>query len=320
MRWVAILSVIFIHSLNDALGAGVSTGTIVTLDCVDLFFVISGAVLLPLDRPVGAWLRRRMWRVVPAFVVWSLIYLIYYAATERPSGALLWEWLYSLPVRPTWPGGWFILVLIGLYAFAPVISGWLQGASRRAVEWYLIIWMASGCLPYLQLWAPVDWVNGTVAGQFYGCMGYMLAGYYLMRWPWRTWTLRRQIWVWAVLLILFVVVGGKFTEFTGRYGLQEVLRIDCCINTQAKCLLLFMLMQGFTGWKGFDRFLAWSGRRTYGLYLCSWLAMTVVATPLTAQLTDVWAVILNFAITLGLSYAFVALVGLLPKSINKYLI
>ena len=46
-------------------------------------------------------------------------------------------------------------MLLGLYLFAPVVSPWIETASRRAMEGYLALWAFTLCIPYV----PVSYTH-----------------------------------------------------------------------------------------------------------------------------------------------------------------
>ena len=82
VRAVAIFMVICIHSLglvNDALPTGDEearmTNAVMTIvyGGVPLFVMLSGALLLGKDEPIGVFFRKRMGRVLWPFLFWSVI-------------------------------------------------------------------------------------------------------------------------------------------------------------------------------------------------------------------------------------------------------
>lgn len=321
VRWAVMMSIFIIHSMGGRSGINWLGFAMICFSWVGTFFIISGALMLPVGPDVGRWVKKRLTKVVPPFIVWTVVYFLYYALTEHWTPAYIWERAYSVVFVSVWPAGWFVMAIIGLYIFAPVISAWLQTASRRAVEWYLGIWLASGIMPYAQLWAPVDWVGGTIFGQFYGLMGYMVAGYYLTRWPWTAWPRRMQAWVWAGLLFFAAAFGWKIVDFGFRNHVQDYMYYDTAINIQCLNLIVFMTFSTMCprGW--WARFLAWSAERTYGLYLVSWLVLSTVATWLSSMVETKWiSFAVNLSLSIGISYLIVGVVGLLPRPIRRLII
>ena len=81
---------------------------------------------------------------------------------------------------------WFVYMLLGLYLFAPVVSPWIETASRRAMEGYLALWAFTLCIPYVHLVfrscsANVSGTTRRCSTIFSGFLGYMVLAAYLRR-------------------------------------------------------------------------------------------------------------------------------------------
>jgi surface polysaccharide O-acyltransferase-like enzyme len=106
--------------------------------CVPLFVMISGVFLFPV-RNEGAFFRKRFSRVLVPFLVWCVIYAFYpyWQGTTTLQGALLG--ILKIPVNFGTDVGhlWFVYMLLGIYLVAPVLSPWVESASRRSMERFL---------------------------------------------------------------------------------------------------------------------------------------------------------------------------------------
>ncbi|PRY44232.1 surface polysaccharide O-acyltransferase-like enzyme [Spirosoma oryzae] len=150
--------------------------------CVPLFVLASGYLLLPIRESTGTFFRRRFTRILAPFVVWSVIYVLYF---HKYTDALsLGQQVLLLGVN--WTSGhlWFVYMLLGLYAFAPVISPWLRDASAREERWFLLAWCVTLLLPYVRLYVPQVWGEAfwnPIGGAYYfsGYLGYFVLGHYL---------------------------------------------------------------------------------------------------------------------------------------------
>jgi surface polysaccharide O-acyltransferase-like enzyme len=78
---------------------------------------------------------------------------------------------------------WFMHTLIGLYLVAPIISKWLDSASKREVELYLLLWVITLCFPILKLFVGINEGNTGVLYYFSGYIEYFILGYYLKKYP-----------------------------------------------------------------------------------------------------------------------------------------
>lgn len=186
VRIVACLMVVLMHSplpTANANGPFLVALSYFTAPCIGLFFMVSGALLLPVKTDYFTFLRCRFGKVAIPTVVWSLIYItlrLYYSE----SGINVLQAVASIPFSAQGEGVlWFMYTLCGLYMLAPIISGWLERTTKREVEFVLLLWTVTLCYPLLRLWLAI---NDSVTGPLYyfgGYAGYFLLGYYLRRYP-----------------------------------------------------------------------------------------------------------------------------------------
>lgn len=202
IRLLACVMVVLMHSpMPDAGGSSMFMVTLsyLTAPCIGLFFMVSGALLLPVRQSQGQFLSRRFSKVVWPTVIWSLFYIgvaCLDGQCPHPVHAVL-----SIPFSAQGTGIlWFMYALAGLYLIAPVISPWLERASKRDLEMYLILWGVTTALPVVELFLSVNVGPDSAFYYFIGYAGYFLLGYYLNRYP-RALTLRWLIPASAVALI-----------------------------------------------------------------------------------------------------------------------
>jgi surface polysaccharide O-acyltransferase-like enzyme len=142
LRILACLMVVTMHAPlpgSESDGLFLSTLSYLTAPGIGLFFMISGALLLPVKTDTRTFLRRRFSKIaIPAFV-WSVLFLGITALTTNESFS--WKALFSIPFSAQGnPTFWFLYTLMGLYLLAPVLSHWLNTASRRELDFYLLLW------------------------------------------------------------------------------------------------------------------------------------------------------------------------------------
>ena len=139
--------------------------------------------MLPAKGTASEFLKHRIGKIVGPTVFWSLFYMV---ANIVQNGSADWpstvKSLLSVPFSAQGYGVlWFMYTLAGLYIIAPVLSHWLEQASRKEIEFYLALWVVTMCYPLISL--VLD-VNRDVDGILYYCtgyVGYFLLGYYLHR-------------------------------------------------------------------------------------------------------------------------------------------
>lgn len=147
---------------------------------IGLFFMVSGALLLPVKTNTTSFLKKRLGKIFTPLLFWTLFYLcVSIISGERPVSSYPHA-LASIPFSTQGHGIlWFMYTLAGLYLLAPIISPYLEKASKNDLLFYLILWAISLCLPILA--NIVDVNNGPTGVLYYfsGYVGYFLVGYYM---------------------------------------------------------------------------------------------------------------------------------------------
>ena len=232
LRVIACFLVVFSHSCDAFVAVfdsdratflqGALAGSFVRA-CVPLFVMMSGVLLLPVRTGTGAFYRKRIGRVLLALVFWSLtlpvLYYLYmrYVGTSSPSidPALftgeatlhkMWTFVFNFCYDTT--PLWYLYMLIGLYLIMPLISPWLERASRRELQSVLAIWGVTLLLPYVKMLAPAlgytgnygntglygvcDWNEFGTFHYVSGFAGYLVLAFYLVKFP-PAWNWRKTL-------------------------------------------------------------------------------------------------------------------------------
>ena len=170
--------------------------------------MMSGIFLLQVRERTRDFFARRFVRVVVPFLAWCVLYASYQFLTGRTDAAGALLGVCRIPVNFGVEIGhlWFVYMLLGLYLFAPVVSPWIETASRRAMEGYLALWAFTLCIPYVHLVFPellgeCFWNDTPMLYYFSGFLGYMVLAAYLRRYH----AAPRARYLWGVALL--VVVG-----------------------------------------------------------------------------------------------------------------
>ncbi len=213
IRIIACLMVILMHSPMPGLGAPgpVLTGiSFVTAPCIGLFFMVSGALLLPVKVPMKEFYNRRLSRVVWPIVIWSLFYIFIALVKGDLVVPDLPKILFSIPFSAQGNGiMWFMYTLIGLYLISPLISPWLEKASKCEIEFVLLLWIVTLLYPIISSYVFVDETPKGMLYSFSGYAGYYLFGYYLRKHsPKVNWTIK-------VLMIIVPVIICGITLYKG---------------------------------------------------------------------------------------------------------
>lgn len=190
LRVLATFAVIVLHtgvpllsqynrlSLSDCMAG--YTYNAITRFAVPVFLMITGALLLGREYESTDFLKKRMSRLVPAFLFWSLVYIIY----QWHEGATYFnsdirgniEQILRRLKSGTFYHLWYVYMLIGLYLIIPIISKFVRNASEKELLYFLAIWLITIILsePYFNR------LNGTIELRYFsGYIGYLVLGYYL---------------------------------------------------------------------------------------------------------------------------------------------
>ncbi|WP_300740097.1 acyltransferase family protein [uncultured Alistipes sp.] len=313
LRVIACFLVVFSHCCDPFVAAfdtdratflqGVAAGSLVRA-CVPLFVMMTAVLLLPVRMETGAFYRKRLGRILLALVFWSLLlpvlYYLYmrYVGTSSPSidPALftgeatlrkLWTFVFNFTYDTT--PLWYLYMLAGLYFIMPVISPWLERASRRELRLVLAIWAFTLLLPYVRIAAPLlgypgnygnmglygecDW---NVYGTFYyvsGFAGYLVLAFYLTKFP-PAWSWRRMLaFCIPSFAVGYLVTSLGFVEmqrhFPGNYAYLEIIWYFAGINVFLMTAPVFLIVQ-----KAAARPRPWLARlagATFGIYLCHFI-------------------------------------------------
>lgn len=185
MRILACIMIICMHAPLPSKHADallLSAVSYFTAPGLCLFFVISGALLLPVKTDTRSFLRKRLGKVVMPTLCFTILYLLlhYFAGFDV-------NWMRSICSVPFSAQGhgilWFMYTLIGLYLVAPILSRWLDSASKREELFYLTLWAVSLCYPILAFVVDVNVSDTGILYYFSGYVGYFVLGHFMNKYP-----------------------------------------------------------------------------------------------------------------------------------------
>jgi surface polysaccharide O-acyltransferase-like enzyme len=153
--------------------------------CVPLFFMISGATLLPKSESLPDFFRKRASRIVLPLLTWSAFYLWWLQRNGVDTG----NWVLAILRGPTMFHLWYFYAIIGFYLFMPVMRRFYQGSTSAERIFFLVVcFLVSSAYPTIQsLYLDKDCGYlrlGLLADVYYlqyfgGYVGYMFLGAFL---------------------------------------------------------------------------------------------------------------------------------------------
>ena len=197
IRVIACLMIVLMHSPMSGQGTpGVVLSGIsyLTAPGIGLFFMVSGALLLKVNagKPfeTKSFLRKRFTKILIPLMFWSFVGwgLEQNGVNNTELGIL-----------------WFMYCLAGMYILTPILSRWLSVASIKEVEFYLVLWLATLCVPFVKLFTPVNESDTSWLYYFHGYVGYYVLGFYLQNY----WVRRMSMggkWMFALVFVCISVI------------------------------------------------------------------------------------------------------------------
>lgn len=338
LRVLACLLVILIHTpirqydtyYNTPSLAGALYTVLVAVNC-NLFFMITGALLLPVKMTGRRFVKRRLAVVLPPLVVWTVVYLLEHALLLHNFTPRL---LTSILFHPVEGLLWYVYVLAVIYVTLPLVSRCIDAIGKRGVEVILVLWVLSSFIPYQHgVFMEASQWSHNMFGAFANYYGYVLLGYYMHRYGLPVFT-RQHGWKWALLLVFGIVVMPLF-EFLvqGRFGISwqqhlDTITNDISVNNIAMATLLFALVQRFAP-ERYDRqnrpmTATWwpmLSRCTFGIYLSQMIVLRQIVWPLTPWLGRThWVVdsLVSGVITFIVCFLLVFILRRLP--LRRYIV
>ncbi len=301
VRSVAMFVVIFFHvSCPTTISLGQWYHNMFVTSFLLMFFVSSGYFIFPLKGSGKIFILRRLCQIFPGFIIagvcyaWATVYIDgddYFSFAHRV-GYVLFS-----------PKGflWFVPALIGVYLAVPFVSPWLERASRRKVEVFLVLCLCAGCLPVLSAFTEIHFPWESAFGPFLNFVGIAVAGYWLRRWPYSEWSNRRR-WMFWVLVVAVLVFSIRLMLPAYRYGYCDELSSQSSANNFVMAIGLFIMICHIPlPWAWLRRLCVSIGSATYGIYL-SHIAVLVYLLPCIG-LGDESSELLRASITFVISFA-----------------
>ena len=300
LRVIACLLVILIHTpirqyatyYNAPSVAGAVYTVLVAVNC-NLFFMITGALLLPVVMPTKRFLKRRLRVILFPLVTWTVIYLLEHALLLHNFTPRL---LTSVLFHPVEGLLWYVYVLLVIYVTLPLVSKCIEAIGKRGVETLLVLWVLSSFIPYQHgIFIEASQYSHNMFGAFANYYGYVLLGYYLHQYGLPVFSSGNSV-KWGLLLAFGIVVMPLF-EFLvqDHFGITwqqhiDTITCDISINNIAMATLLFVVVQHFAP-KRYDLKRQPSAATwwpllsvcTFGIYLSQMIVLRQIVWPMTAS-------------------------------------
>lgn len=105
--------------------------------CVPIFLMISGALLLKKVEPLSIFLKKRLIRVFPPLIFWTVFYVawLWYCHVDISA------WFIKSLTAPAMYHLWYLYAIIGLYALTPILRVYYNNGSMPEKFWGVTLWI-----------------------------------------------------------------------------------------------------------------------------------------------------------------------------------
>jgi len=339
LRVIACLLVILIHTPIRQYDSYYNTPSVtsavytvlVAVNC-NLFFMITGALLLPVTMPEKRFLRRRLRVIFFPLVAWTVIYLLEHAFLLHNFTPRL---LTSILFHPVEGLLWYVYVLLVIYVTLPLVSKCIQAIGKRGVEILLLLWVFSSFIPYQHgVFIEASQYSHNMFGAFASYYGYVLLGYYLHHYGLPAFSRGNGL-KWG-LLMAFGIVVMPLLEFLvqGHFGITwqqhiDTITTDISINNIAMATLIFVALRHLAPARydskhqpGIAIWWPLLSKCTFGIYLSQMLILRQVIWPLTAPWLGHthWLIDSLVSALLAFAICFLIVITLRRLPLHRYLI
>ncbi|MBO7071498.1 MAG: acyltransferase [Bacteroidales bacterium] len=324
--------------------------------CVALFIFASAYLQFPLHYSTGEFFKKMALRILPPFIIWSIVYALVWGQPVQNFKDLLLNFNYAAGHL------WFVYMLIGLYLIMPLLSPWAEKVGKGELQVYIGIWLFTTIIPLIRQWvggpAPVIYgpsgipnaakfplwgeASWNTYGVFYylsGFVGYMLLGLYFRKFVGKlSWGKTLAIAVPAFMAGFAICCGGFLSRvwadcggafpIEGPVGLAALWEGPWLNDTIGVALMtiawVLLFRKIISGGRFYEKVLLPVSKASYGMYLCHLLLLGLISAWLRTGLgvgiagaLGVWTTPVQIFATALLSFAGVAVFSVLVRCIRR---
>lgn len=221
---------------------------------VPVFIMISGALILSSKiPPPTAFYVKRLKRLLPAFVIWNLFYLVLFQLGSREYS--ISERLYQFVIRLYSASHlWYLPMFLALMLLAPIVKMFIEGVKPTQKLLYFLLMLCFTELVIRQIKAiepNVEWITIFNEYLIFFIMGYVFDRYV---------KIKNLLYITIPLIIL--VIAGLLLETGTHYKFFSYISLT---NTLIS-MLVYLLFLNFVSSKPNKMMLALSDA-SFGIYL-----------------------------------------------------
>lgn len=189
--------------------------------CVPLFVMVSGYLLLRKDEPVGIFLKKRFIKIIPKFLIYSMIYYVFKVSFLHRPYSENENFLTLLLKGKIFYHLWYIYMVFGIYSITPFLRKVVRDVDKSYIKYFIHIWIIFMIfIPLVEFLFKVKFLVYSPLGQY---IGYFLLGYLIGEKPLKI----KKIFLFLGYLMcfglsvwlsyFFTIKSGKFIDFFYNY-------------------------------------------------------------------------------------------------------
>jgi len=296
---------------------------------VPVFVMISGALLLAPQRVLAprSFYRKRAVRLLPALIVWHLIYLVgvrWLMRGEDLPPARVVQLLFDGAVFTQL---YFLWLILGLYLVAPLITAFLQDGPPRRAQTFAVVLLAVTALVYMvpgiaSFFGFARPINLNIFTHWLPYVGYFVAGRALR-------DVRLKGWFLAAAVACAVGLAGLCLWQYGHQGQAGLLNVVSPVSYLSPTVMMLAvavflsaksIFSRITPTPATGRVLVTVSGAAFGVFLVHLLVFEVIRlnAPAVFEGRSIVAASASFAATLVLSFAVSVLAARVPYLRNIF--
>lgn len=307
---------------------------------VPLFVMTSSYLLFPVCISTRLFFEKRIKRVVIPLLVWSIFYLFTpiimgdanYSISSAVKHLLLNFNMQSAHL-------WFIYMLLGIYIVMPLLSPWVNKATRKEEKYFLIAWLFTTTVPFLhalagnvfgreEILGEANWNEFGTLYYISGFIGYVVLGDYIRKYI--DWDVKKTLKICIPLLVVGYLISVVWfwwampKDFPVRDDLRIAIYMEyswrfCSFGVALCSFAIFMMFRLIKNGGCLYKTVVKLSKLSYGVYLIHLFILGIMYNIFNSMGMPTLSIILLTAVsTFIVSFIVIWLMSKLPKS--KYII
>ncbi len=212
---------------------------------VPIFFMISGALLIPKKQSKEKYLNR-IKKMVIVLGIWTLVYLIwqYFFSGIKPDNIL------ALFFNPERAHLWFMYAIITIYIALPFISKMAKNLTKKEEDLFIILWLFFNGICYvlkLMIGTSITYQVPIISGTYY--LGYFLIGHIIYK-RYKNYKEKEKLKDYNKLLLLTFIASNAIilivtlimSEVTGTYYKKYFTYINIFTVLNSLSVFIYILI------------------------------------------------------------------------------